>query len=191
MKKNFILILLVIFLAGTASLTGCTDLSDYDRDRVADAIADSLYSVTESQNIQMDLIEDGLRRVTVLAPYSATYERDGDTETRLRDQVNVTVWDTTGAKETSVESRSARYIANRSEFHFEEDVLVETPDGLRLFTDYLEWSQRDRTIYSPDFVIIVTLTDSITGYGLEGTDDLKDYSLSRITGEFVLEQDRP
>ncbi len=176
----------VALIIGLLALTGCTELSDYDRDRVADAMADSLLSVTESRNITMDLIEDGHRKITVVAPYAATYERNDRTETELRENVHVTVWDTTGAMETIVTSKSARYIGHRSEFHFQNDVVVETRDGRHLFTDYLEWSQQDRSIYSPEFVIIVTPSDSITGYGLDGTDDLETYTLSEVTGEFDL-----
>ena len=170
------------------ALAGCTDLSDYDLERVSDAISDSLLSVTETRNLQMDLIEDGLRIVSVTSPFAMTFSREGRSETELKDSVHVAVMDSTGAVETSVISRSARYLSKSSEFHFMDDVLVQTRDGRTLRTDYLEWSQRYRTIYSPDFVIIVTRDDSITGYGLEGTDDLVNYQLTRVTGEFKLDQ---
>ncbi len=166
----------------------CTDLSEYDRDRVRDAMADSLLSVTESRNIRMELIEDGQRIVAVHAPFAATSDREGRTETDLRDSVYVAVFDSTGAIETEVTSRAARYLGHQSEFHFSDEVIVQTRDMRRLYTDYLEWSQSNRTIHTPDFVIIVTETDSITGYGLNGTDDLVSYRLTEVTGEFELEQ---
>jgi LPS export ABC transporter protein LptC len=173
-----------------AVFSACTDLSEYDRERVRDAMADSLLSVTESRNIRMELIEDGQRIVSVSAPFAATFSREGRSETDLRDSVYVAVLDSTGAVETEVTSRSARYLGHQSEFHFSDEVFVRTRDGRRLSTDYLEWSQTDRTIYTPDFVIIVTEADSITGYGLTGTDDLTSYRLTEVTGEFELEQNR-
>lgn len=181
------LIPVILFTAGL-SLSGCTDLSDYDRARVSDAIADSLLSVTESRDIIMDIMEDGIRRVTVESPRAATFERDGRTETLLSDSVRVSIRDTLDQVETVVTSRSARYYGRESEFHFKEGVVVQTRDGRSLFTDYLEWSQQQRSIYSPDFVIIVTARDSITGYGLKGTDDLVTYRMQEVTGEFELEQ---
>ncbi len=185
---TYLRILLPIMAA--VLLSACTDLSDYDRERVRDAMADSLLSVTESRNIRMELIEDGHRIVTVHSPFAATYSREGRSETDLRDSVYVAVLDSTGALETEVISRSARYLGHQSEFHFSDDVFVRTRDGRRLRTDYLEWSQSDRTIYTPDFVIIVTEADSITGYGLTGTDDLSSYRLTEVTGEFELEQNQ-
>jgi len=180
--RTFVLLLMSFFF------TACTDLSDYDRERVRDAMADSLLSVTESRNIRMELIEDGQRIVSVHSPFAATYTREGRSETDMRDSVYVAVLDSTGAIETEVTSRSARYLGHQSEFHFRDDVLVWTRDGRRLRTEYLEWSQGDRSIYTPDFVIIVTEADSITGYGLTGTDDLSSYRLTEVTGEFDLEQ---
>ncbi len=188
MRYQIFYTLKTLFLGGSLWLSGCTDLSDYDRSRVEEALSDSLLSVTESRNIQMNLIEDGQRKVSVFSPFAATFDRNGLTETELRDSVHVTVLDSTGAEETTVVSQSARYLAYDSEFHFKKDVVVEARDGRKLFTDYLEWSQQDRTIYSPDFVIIVTASDSITGYGLEGSDDLVFYRLSEVTGEFELEK---
>ncbi|MDG5766550.1 LPS export ABC transporter periplasmic protein LptC [Balneolales bacterium ANBcel1] len=184
--------LVLLSVLTLAMLPGaCTDLSDYDRDRVSDAVSDSLVSVTESWNISMDLIEDGLRTVRVTAPYAATFSRDGETETELEGEVHVAVFDTAGTVTTTVHSKAARYIGSRSEFHFLSDVIVNTDDDRTLYTDYLEWSQRNRSIHTPEFVIIVTPSDSITGYGLEGTDDLASYVLTEVTGEFDLEQSQP
>ncbi len=184
--KHFAPVLLLT--AFTMGMWSCTDLSDYDRERVSDAIADSLLSVTESRNIHMQLIEDGIRIVSVFSPYAATYTRDGRSETDLRDSVHVAVLDSIGAVKTTVISRSARYYSYDSEFHFSDEVFVSTRDGRRLRTDYMEWSQQNRTIHSPDFVIIVTETDSITGFGLDAKDDLSTYQLTEVTGEFELEQ---
>ncbi len=188
MKPRRTLLLLLVFFAAAAITSACTDLSEYDRERVRDAMADSLLSVTESRNIRMELIEDGQRIVAVHSPFAATYSREGRSETDLRDSVYVAVYDSTGAIETEVTSRSAKYLGHQSEFHFSEEVVVHTRDKRRLYTDYLEWSQGDRSVYTPDFVIIVTETDSITGYGLTGSDDLVSYRLTEVTGEFELEQ---
>jgi hypothetical protein len=166
-----------------AFFSACTDLSEYDRERVRDAMADSLLSVTESRNIRMELIEDGQRIVAVSAPFAATYNREGRSETDLRDSVYVAVFDTTAAIETEVTSRSARYLGTPVGIPFQRRCHRRTRDGRSGFsTDYLEWSQSDRTIYTPDFVIIVTEADSITGYGLTGTDDLVSYRLTEVTG---------
>ena len=172
-------------------LCACTDLSDYDREMVSGALSDSLLSITESRNIRMDLIDEGVRTVRVTAPYAATFSRDGRTETEMEDGVTVTVRDTAGVITTTVNSQAARYLGTRSEFHFKEQVVVETDEDRTLYTDYLEWAQRDHTIHAPGFVIIVTPADSITGYGLEGTDDLVNYMLTEVTGEFDLEQSDP
>ncbi|MDI6401564.1 LPS export ABC transporter periplasmic protein LptC [Balneolaceae bacterium ANBcel3] len=166
----------------------CTDLSDYDHDRVSDALSDSLLSVTESRHIEMNIIDDEVKTVTLFAPIAITYTKDRETETHLKDSVLVLVRDSLGTVHTRVSSMEARYIGNRSEFHFHDEVVVESDDQRTLYTDYLKWSHQSRSIETPDFVIVVTESDSITGYGLQGSDDLLEYTLFEVTGEFSLEQ---
>lgn len=171
---------------------GCTDLSDYERDRVRDALADSLLTVTESTGVRMDLIEDGFRRISVTAPRAITWQRENNqTETELRESVQVVVRDSSGNITTRVSSDKARYMAHKSEFHFMGDVFVETDQNRRLYSGYLEWSQDSRQIRTPEFVIIVTAADSITGFGLDGSDDLETYRLREISGEFQIERRDP
>lgn len=172
--------------------TGCTDLSEYERDRVNDALADSLLTVTESTGVRMDLIEDGFRRVSVTAPRAITWQRENNqSETELRETVHVVVRDSAESVSTRVRSERARYIAHESAFHFMGDVFVETNQNRRLYTEYLEWSQDSRQIRTPEFVIIVTAADSITGFGLDGSDDLETYRLREISGEFQIERRDP
>lgn len=168
--------------------TGCTDLSEYDRNRVEDAITDSLLYATRSSNISMALMQEGLRRVSVESPHAVTYTLEGETRTELEDSVQVWVYGPDGEVTTRVKSRSATYYGRQSEFHFSGNVKVETVDGKKLFTDYLEWSHQDRNIFSSGFVIVVTATDSITGYGLRGNENLDQYTLTEVTGEFELER---
>lgn len=178
----------IVIFGAFFGLFSCTDLSDYERERVKDAMADSLLYATESRNIHMSLMEEGHRRVSVYSPLAITHTKNGRSETKLQDSVYVVVYDSIGNIQSTVTSESARYFGHDSEFQFQNNVSVENTDGRRLYTQSLTWSHLDRSIYTPDFVIIVTLSDSITGYGLSGSDDLLEYRLSEVTGEFELER---
>lgn len=166
--------------------TACTDLSSYDEDHVDQALTDSLLSVTESWDIEMEIIEEGFRVVNIQAPYAAT-THEGGTETDMEGPVEVIVRDTLGNQKTRVDSDRALYIAQDSKFEFRGDVVVVTEEGRVLRTQELDWLQQDREILSDDFVTITTSTDSIAGYGLTGQDDLSVYTISKVTGEFELD----
>ncbi|MEX0780252.1 MAG: LPS export ABC transporter periplasmic protein LptC [Balneolales bacterium] len=173
----------ILFLLMAAA---CTDLSEYDKDRIDEALTDSLLSVTESWDIQMEIIEDGFRIVNIRAPYAATYHEE-DSETSMRGPVEVIVRDTLGNQITQVNSNRAIYTGRDSKFQFRGDVVVVTEEGRILRTQELDWMQQDRKISSTDFVTITTSADSLAGYGLSGQDDLSVYTISEVTGEFELD----
>lgn len=166
--------------------TACTDLDDLEGEVADKQLADSLLSVTESTNVTMDLIEEGHRIVTINTPLAHTYHHEERARTEMDGPVNVVVRDTLGNTKTEVNSRKATYWSKDSEFHFRDDVVVETDEGRRLSTESLNWYQNDRQIYTDEFVVITTETDSITGYGLSGDDDLRNYTIRTVTGEFQL-----
>lgn len=180
---------LLVVIAGSllVTLPACTDLSDLETDIEDAELADSLLSVTESTNINMDLIEDGHRVVTIRSPFAATYHHEERARTEMDGPVLVVVRDTLGNTKTEVNSQKAIYWSKDSEFHFREDVRVNTDRGRQLSTESLNWYQEERRIHTDEFVIITTETDSITGYGLSGADDLSNYSIRTVTGEFQLD----
>ena len=177
--------LIPVILLLTAA--GCTDLSSYDEDRVNEALADSLLSMTESWDIEMEIIEDGQRVVNIRAPYAATFHDGAVTETDMSGPVEVIVRDSLGNQKTRVTSDRALYTGRESRFKFRGDVVVVTDEGRVLRTHMLDWMQQDRTISSNEFVTITTKADSIAGFGLTGRDDLSVYTISRVTGEFQLD----
>lgn len=176
-------LLLMLFL-----LPACSDLTQYDRDTINKALADSLLGVTESQDVTIDIIIDGMLKVRAESPFARTVEETFSTYTRLiGPPVFVTVFDSTGGIETRVRSNEMVYWSQDTVFEFEGDVQVETHTDRRLMTEQLEWNESTRKIFSPGFVIITSPSDSITGYGLRGDDDLIRYTLTRVTGQFSID----
>lgn len=168
-------------------LVSCTDLSEHDRRRVKSALADSLTNKTESWNVDMNLIENGKVRVDLSAPYSATTQLSKGTETHFKGPVHIAVYDTSGSKVTTIKCQKAIFKTRDRIFEFFNNVIVKTKDKRTLRTEYLKWLQKNHNIQTNDYVTITTPSDSIAGYGLKGTDDLKSYTISKVTGRVSLE----
>ncbi len=166
----------------------CTEISDYDERSINRALADSLLNITETWNFELDLIEDTRRVVTLRAPYAVSHQ-DVQSKTDMTGPVQVWVRNEEGDTTITLTSESAIYTARQSQFVFIGDVRVQTREDKRLYTELLNWHQRERTISTDEFVSITTPADSIAGFGLEGTDDLSDYVISRVTGEFEISSD--
>lgn len=177
-------ILSLLFLAGTA----CNDLSESESQNVKRALQDSLLSVTESWNVEIELLEDGLRKVRIEGSYSSTHTEDNKSETRIKGPVHVDVFDSLGHITTRVNSQRAIYRSKQAEFEFFGDVRVNSEGDRKLRSEYLKWSQQSTHVSTPDFVIITTPSDSISGKGFTGTVDLSEYTIKEPTGQFTIDQ---
>lgn len=177
--------------AAAVCLMAACGLSERDSAAVQDALADSLAYVSESRDIHVSIIEEGLRKVEIRAPYGTSEEQTGGTEMRLAGPVDIIVRDTSGVVEVTLRADSAVYKTREGEFHFEGNVSAHTATGRRLTATRLTWFQRTGDIASTGFVRIVTPTDSIEGRGLTGRADLSQYVLLDLSGTISLDSDDP
>lgn len=178
---------IAILIVAAIALSSCSDLSDTQTQRVQEALNDTLLSSTESWNVDMELIEEGLKKVRIQGSYAATYNLKDFNETHIEGPVYVQVFDSTGAVKTRATSERAVYHPEISEFELYGDVIVQTVTGRRLESEYLEWNQSDNKLSTPRFVIITTPSDSIAGNGFEGASDLSQYTIKEVTGQFLID----
>lgn len=174
-------------IAGTLLMTGCTELSEFDDSQVQTALNDSLLTTTESWDVDLTILKDGSRQVTIEGSYALNIQEKDREETRISGPVYVQLYDSTGARETEAWSKRAVYHAARNEFELYDSVRVYTADERRLTTEYLKWSQLSDDISSPQFVIIVTPSDSIAGRGFIGTTNLSTYTIEEPRGRLIVD----
>lgn len=170
----------------TISLSSCGELSDSQSDRVREALSDTLLSTTETWGVDMELMEEGNKKVRIKGSYAATYNNEEMNETHIDGPVKVQVYDSTGAVETRVTSNSAIYRARQTIFQLYGNVKVRTSTGRNLDTEYLKWDQASNKVSTPQFVIITAPDDSIAGSGFEGTTNLSKYTIREVSGNFTV-----
>jgi LPS export ABC transporter protein LptC len=168
-------------------LSSCGSLTEQDHQAVYEALADSLERDSETWGVRMDIMEDGLRQISIKSPYATTLEKQTGSETTLYGPVFIEVVDSTGLVETTVTANKALYIARTGEFTFTKDVVVKTSGSKTLKTEELVWFQHYREIETPAFVVITTPQDSIAGFGLIGDDRLETYTILQVTGSITIE----
>ncbi|NGP86757.1 LPS export ABC transporter periplasmic protein LptC [Aliifodinibius halophilus] len=169
-----------------AVLSACGELSEKQSKQVNEALQDSLTSTTETWDVDMEITEDGLKKIRLLGTYAATYNTKNRNETRIKGPITIHVYDSSGSVKTRAYSDRAIYKTEESIFELFGDVRVNTEDNRHLESEYLEWKQGDNMINTPKFVIITTPTDSIAGTGFVGTTDLTEYTIKDIKGEVIV-----
>ncbi len=170
------------------SLHACTDLDEFERESTRNTMADTLLGMTESFDSSIDIIVAGHRKVKATAPRTVTRETDSVNQTDMYGPpVEILVFDEDGTIETRINCSHATYISRQLQFEFFGDVVVETGTERKLRTEQLIWDEGAEIFRSNGFVIITTPQDSITGYGFSGDQDLINYTLRTVTGEFAID----
>lgn len=180
--QALILSLTLTLMAGVS----CSDLTEKETQKVSEALSDSLLSSTETWDLDMTLIEEGLNKVRVQGSYAETFNLPELKETRIRGPIHIDVFDSTGAVKTVVKSNRAVYKAEESVFELYGNVRVDTRDSTHLESEYLKWNQSENQISTPKFVYITTPTDTTTGSDFTGSTDLNNLKIRNYTGSSVI-----
>lgn len=184
-QHNTLLVLFVSLLI-TLGLSSCGDLSKEQAKQVDKALDDSLTSTTETWNVDMEIIEDGLKKIRLLGSYAATYNTKDINETRIKGPITIQIFDSSGTVKTRAYSDRAVYKSEEAVFELYGNVRVNTVDNRHLESEYLKWKQDQNKISTSKFVIITTPTDSIAGTGFEGTTDLTNYTIKEPKGRVIV-----
>jgi LPS export ABC transporter protein LptC len=181
------LYLFLFSLLLTTGVSACSELSKKQAAEVDEALNDSLTSTTESWEVDMDIIEDGFKKMHLTGSYAATYTTKDSNATHIKGPVAVQLYDTTGTITTWASSNRAIYNADEAIFELFGNVKVRTATDRHLESEYLKWMQNDDQITTPEFVIITTPTDSIAGTGFKGTTNLTNYTIHEPKGQVLVE----
>ena len=179
-RSNFIL----IFVFSLTCLS-CSELSEYDNQRIREALGDSLIESSTTKMLSMDIIEDGTLKLKLESTIAHTVKKDGIKMTYFSGPVKIQIFEA-DTLDTQVFSDSASYSPSESTFELFGNVLVQTQTRKRLRSDYLKWYRRENEVSTPGNVIIVTPSDSINAVGFIGDTDLTNYTLNEVTGETVI-----
>ncbi len=163
-------------------IANCGELSEYDNQRIKEALGDSLITSSTSLNINMDIMEDGLLILNLKSSKAHTITEQSDKTTYLSGPVEISIFKA-DSLDTEVLADSAVYIPKDAIFQLYGNVKVLSKNGKSLFSDYLRWQREKDEVDTPGNVIIITEADSIVAVGFVGDTDLTNYTLNQVTGK--------
>jgi len=136
-------------------------------------------------------------RLHIFSVYMATYEQGDSTFTLMRgysdtlsQRVIVHLFDTEGDTSAVVHANRLIYYDEERRFSASGRVVVTTEAGKRLESEDLFWDEKERKIRTPGFTRITTPMETIQGYQLVAEEDLDTYTLARISGQVLVEEER-
>ncbi|HAH51285.1 MAG TPA: LPS export ABC transporter periplasmic protein LptC [Balneola sp.] len=175
---NYIIALAFIFLM----IAQCTQLSEYDNERIQEALGDSLITSSTTRNLNMDVIENGALKLNLKSSRALSITKDRTKTTYLSGPVSIDIFKS-DSLDTEVSADSAIYLPKDAQFELFGNVIVHSQNGRFLYSDYLKWLREDDEVTTPGRVLIITKTDSIAATGFVGNTDLTNYTLTEVTGK--------
>tara|TARA_R110002126_G_scaffold19675_4_gene73880 strand:+ start:37977 stop:38543 length:567 start_codon:yes stop_codon:yes gene_type:complete len=174
---KLIFCILLVFL-----LAQCSELSEYDNERIKEALGDSLITSSATKGVSMDIIEDGILKLNLKSSRALTITKDRNKSTYLSGPVEISIFKN-DTLDTEVYADSAVYLPKEARFELFEGVVVRSKNGRVLYSDYLKWLRESDKVNTPGKVLIITETDSIAATGFDGNTDLTNYTLTEVTGK--------
>jgi LPS export ABC transporter protein LptC len=94
-----------------------------------------------------------------------------------------------GDSSATITSNRMLYFDRDGRFEAYDSVVVVTPEGKRLTTEHLTWTQNDRMLRTRRFVRIVTPSEVVQGNGLVAEEDLDTYQIGRFTARVEVDDE--
>ncbi|HBQ61904.1 MAG TPA: LPS export ABC transporter periplasmic protein LptC [Balneolaceae bacterium] len=166
---------------------GCGELSEYENQQVQEALSDSLFTTTQSWDVDMEVLEQVRLKLRLQGSYATTTKNEHQNVTRISGPVYIEIYDEEGQTETIVDADSAIHRPDNMEFELFGNVEVQAKGGKILRSDYLKWQREQDRVSTTDFVIFISPPDSIAANGFYGNSDLTNYTLNEGGGRTVID----
>ncbi len=171
---------IIFFLAITCLTTACnqTDIK---------APVEYTGPITEFQNIETFYTEKGVIKMKLKAKVVHEF-LNGDRE--FPEGLYVEFFDEKGVLESTLEANHAFYFKEEDQWRGRGKVQVKNlVKHEQLNTEELFWKPSQQKIFTDKFVTIRQESDVIYGEGLEAKQDMSDYTINDVKGEFEVKDD--
>jgi LPS export ABC transporter protein LptC len=128
------------------------------------------------ENSTIIFSEKGIRSAAIHAQVVAVYER---LDLKKATKVHVDFYDQTGNRTSVLVADSGLIQEKKQKFEARGNVVVTTPEGVKLTTESLRWNPETNKIVTDDFVTVTKGKDVITGIGLEADEQLKHFVIKK------------
>ncbi len=146
------------------------------------------YPVQETWDAKITFSDSGRVKAILVTPYLAQYSRQGTLERQMDSTFRVDFFDEFGNHTSFIVANRAKVHPNNDMEAF-ENVLVVSDDCTRVTTEYMKWTAADKKIRSDKFVTIAKPTETLSGYGFESDQNLKNYRIFKASGQMKVKDD--
>jgi LPS export ABC transporter protein LptC len=135
----------------------------------------------ESWNSSVVFSDSGTVKAVLKAKHISVYSGKGYT---LVDSGAVVDFYKDGKKVSTLTGKKGKIIDQTKDIEVYDSVVVTSTDNKILKTEKMYWNNKTQRVSSDAFVKILTPKEDIEGYGFESDQNLKNYTIYKVTGIF-------
>lgn len=136
----------------------------------------------QSDTLTMVYTKNGVKEYRFWTPLMERYEFARDPYMEFRRGINIITFDTLGADNSKLRADYAIFYEKRELWETRGNVVGESADGRKLFTQQLFWDQKTDKVYSNVDCKIVDGEDEFVGEGFESDSEFKDWLFRESEG---------
>lgn len=175
-------------LLAVVVFTSCKPNSSEEIQAIADTREMPSLVVT---NLETVITDSGTVKYKLITPKLIQYDKKEEPSIEFPDGLHFLSFTAEKAVSAQIKCNNAHYLTQKELWELNNNVEAINEKGDILNTEQLFWDAAKHRIYTDKFVKITTLTQIITGYGLEATEDLSWYEIKTISGEIEIDNPTP
>lgn len=136
----------------------------------------------QSDSLTMVYTKNGVKEYRFWTPLMERYEFARDPYMEFRRGINIITFDTLGNDNSKLRADYAIFYEKRELWETRGNVVGESSDGRKLYTQQLFWDQKTDKVYSNVDCKIVDGEDEFVGEGFESDSEFKDWLFRESEG---------
>jgi len=142
--------------------------------------------LSEAENVELYYSDKEQVKLKLVAPLMYEF-KSGDRE--FPKGINMEFFDETGKLESTLRANNAYFFKEENKWRGQGDVVVRNVQkNEQLNTVELYWRPPAKKIFTDKFVTIKQQNDVIYGEGLDAKEDLSDYTITKLSGTFQVNE---
>ncbi len=145
--------------------------------------------ILEATNFETISTDSGTVRFSLKAPKLLRFENDGKTFHEFPEGLLLIKYDENHKITSSIEADYAKEFIKEEKWEAKNNVIVTNEKGDSLKTEHLIWDEKNETIFTEEYVKIISADKIITGTGLTSDQNMQNWKIKNPKGVIYVEVD--
>lgn len=146
--------------------------------------------ILEAQNFETLFTDSGQVRYTLKTPKLLRFENEGKEFHEFPEGMEIMQYDANGKIVSSLTADYAKQFLKEQKWEAKNNVVATNEQGDTLLTEHLIWEEKEKKIYTEEFVKFIRPDQIITGVGFTSDESFQNYRIKDLKGTIYISVDK-